>query len=72
MRTDRSRIEVYPMENGSGYGLRRFDKYGRKAAAPQKVYTRRNNARRVALQFRRLKMLGEIPIISMDLKNQPS
>jgi hypothetical protein len=64
-RTDRSRIEVFPVEGG--FALRRFDKYGRRAWAPEKVFTRRNNTRREALRLRRDKQLGDIPIISVDV-----
>jgi hypothetical protein len=60
-RTDRSRIEVFPVEGG--FALRRFDKYGRRAWAPEKVFTRRNNT----LRLRRDKQLGDIPIISVDV-----
>lgn len=62
-RTDRSRIEVFPVGT-QGFRLQRFDKYGRKMAANLKVFTRRNNARREALKIVRGQNL-KMPILSV-------
>lgn len=62
-RTDRSRIEVFPVEGG--FKMQRFDKYGRKAASTDKVFTLRNNTRREARKICKEKNLGNIPIVSV-------
>lgn len=63
-RNDRSRIEVYPVPGG--FKMQRYDKYGRKAASTDKVFTLRNNTRREARNICAAKNLGTIPIVSVD------
>lgn len=65
-RTDRSRIEVFPVKGG--FRLQRFDRYGRKLAANRKVYSRRNNCRREAIKILRAQFgrMNAMPIVSVE------
>jgi hypothetical protein len=61
-RNDRSRFEVFPVEGG--FKLQRYDKFGRKKASTDKVFSRRNNARRDAIKISRKEGVT-IPILSV-------
>jgi hypothetical protein len=61
-RNDRSRFEVFPVEGG--FKLQRYDKFGRKKASTDKVFSRRNNARRDAIRICRKEGVT-VPILSV-------